>query len=298
MLCTFCNTPRLANEAPCSRCGAASPLIEVSTAWGNSTSLPTNVHMSDQAQQMWPEVPQAPFQMEQQQASLLPVPYQQPQSQQPFVPMSIMDSNTALIANIGPLVPTQPQDETAIYVPPMYTKPRAIIPRYRVISGLLSVLIVTILLCVGTGYYVKASGSLNAVGRFAGLSSPSNLQPTPTAPLSDPPKNQQTGPASNVINSATTTAKLNEHNVATQQDTVFRPGQTIYLAYSVQNPKAPGKVIVKWFTNGLFYQATDPRTISTTVNGYATQQYAQPAEGMVEIYWNNQLAIRLYFVVR
>src|SRR5206468_9351590 len=119
------------------------------------------------------------------------VPYQPPQQQAPL-PMSIADRNTALIPvpvqNIGPLVPAQPQDETIVYVPPMYTKPRPVIPRYRIISGLLSFLIVTILLCVGTSYYVKASGSLNALGHFSGLTTPPNLQLTPAAALPDPPK--------------------------------------------------------------------------------------------------------------
>ncbi|GAC1378119.1 MAG: hypothetical protein NVS4B7_00610 [Ktedonobacteraceae bacterium] len=307
MLCTFCNTARLANETPCPRCGAPSPLIGASqlstTPWENSTSLPPDVHMNNQAQQVLPQASQTLFQMEQQPTSRLPVPFQQLQ-QQPLVPMhpSNMMSNSTMIPvpvqNIGPLVPALPQEETTVYVPPMYTKPRAIIPRYRIISGLLSLLIVTILLCAGTSYYVKASGSLNVLSRFLGLTTPPNLQPTATALLQDPLKNQEIGPAYNIINSATTAAKITSQNVAVQQDTIFKTNQTIYLTYSVQHPQKPGIVVINWYTNGSFYQATDPKTISTTVNGYATQQYVQPAEGKVEIFWNGQLAIRLFFVVR
>ena len=86
--------------------------------------------------------------------------------------------------------------------------------------------------------------------------------------------------------------------MATKQDVVFRPNQTIYLTYSAQKPKQPGTIIIKWYTNGQFYQASDPKMIAEAGTGVARQQYAQPAEGIVEIYWNNQLAIRLYFVVR
>jgi hypothetical protein len=307
MLCTFCNTARLANEAPCPYCGAPSPLtsasMQLATPWASPASTPTQAYMSNQPPQATPfsaAAPRPPFPMEQQPTSLLPVPYQQPPQQLPVLPTT--DSNTALMSvpvqNIGPLVAVQPQDETTIYVPPMYTKPRPVIPRYRIISGLLSVIIVTFLLCVGTSYYVKASGSLNALGRFSGLTTPPNLQPTPTNALPDPPRNQETGPAANIITSATTTAQLNDHNVATKQDVVFRPNQTIYLTYSAQKPKQPGTVIVKWYTNGQFYQASEPKMIAEAGTGVARQQYAQPAQGIVEIYWNNQLAIRLYFVVR
>jgi hypothetical protein len=308
MLCTFCNTARLANEAPCPHCGTPSPLtsasMQAATPWASTASLPTQAYTSNQSRQATPfsAAPRFPFPMEQQPASLLPVPYQQPSQPQQLPALPVTDSKTALmpvpVQNIGPLVPVQPQEETTIYVPPMYTKPRPIIPRYRIISGLLSVIIVTFLLCIGTTYYVKASGSLNALGRFSGLTTPPNLQPTPTNALPDPPRNQETGPAVNIITSATTTAQLNDHNVATKQDVVFQPNQTIYLTYSTQKPKQPGTVIVKWYTNGQFYQDSEPKVIAEAGTGVARQQYAQPAEGMVEIYWNNQLAIRLYFVVR
>lgn len=303
MLCTFCNTARLANEAPCPRCGAPSPLLETpvqpATPWAAASSPATQqMYSSGQAAQplQFPPAAAPPMPMPTgQPPSLLPVPYQPPATS-----LSVMDSNTAImpVQNVGPLLPAQPQDETVVYVPPMYTKPRPIIPRYRIISGLLSVIIVTLLLCAGTSYYVKASGSLDALGRFSGLSTPPNLQPTATVSLPDPPKNQESGPAANIITSATTTAQLNDHNVATQQNVVFRPNQTIILTYSIQNLKTPGTVIVKWYTNGQLYQASESKLITQAGTGVARQQYAQAAEGKVEIYWNNQLAVGLYFVVR
>jgi len=57
-------------------------------------------------------------------------------------------------------------------------------------------------------------------------------------------------------------------------------------------------VVIKWYTNGLFYQSSTTMTITGAISGYTEEVYVQPAEGMVELYWNNQLAIRLYFVVR
>src|SRR5438874_8530349 len=313
MLCTFCNTARLANEAPCPHCGAPSPLIgatnnlyraampQTATWEGSTSSLSSNVQVSNQVQQVLPQTPQTAPPAGQQQVSLLPVPYQPQQGVSTLPQGSLMEGNSLIsmpVQNIGALLPTLPQEEGIIYVPPMYTKPRAIIPGYRAISGLLSVLIVTILLCTGAGYYVKASGKLAALSQMYGLVPPPNVNPAPATALPNPPTNQETGPAYNIINSATTTSKINGQSVATQHDTVFKPGQTIYLTYSVQHPKTSGVVVIKWYTNKVFYQASHSPLISTTINGTVQQEYAQPAEGMVELYLNDQLAIRLFFVVR
>ena len=39
----------------------------------------------------------------------------------------------------------QPEEYEVTYIPPLYTNPRPLIPRYRIISGFLSVLIMGIL---------------------------------------------------------------------------------------------------------------------------------------------------------
>lgn len=272
-------------------------------AWANPSGLLPQIPLSDQAHQASAQ----PFQRQpwtelQQPASLLPVPYQAQQVSFPFQSDSNMAGSSLIplpVQNINTLLPALPDQGESVYVPPMYTKPRPIIPRYRAISGLLSVLIVTLLLCTGAGYYAKASGKLNALGQFAGFAPPTNLKPTSTQILPDAPTAQVAGPAYNIINSATTTANINSQGVATKTDTVFKPNQTIYVTYSVHPLKAPGIVTVKWYTNGAFYQANKPsQLISTPMAGRTQAAYAQPAEGKVELYWNDQLAVSLFFVVR
>ena len=161
MLCTFCNTVRLDNEAPCSRCGAPSPLLSntqsvfgggmpSTNAWANPSGLLAQMPQSDQAHQASAQ----PFQLQprteqQQPASLLPVPYQAQQVPFPFQPGSNIAGSSLMplpAQNINALLPALPDQGESVYVPPMYTRPRPIIPRYRAISGLLSVLIVTLLL--------------------------------------------------------------------------------------------------------------------------------------------------------
>lgn len=308
MLCTFCNSARLDNEAPCPHCGAPSPLLANSgirtpgTAlpWGGISSSTGNLAKNNQSPYV---MPQTSTQSEQQQMSLLPVPYQ---SQQPAMtmPTASMQAGNGLIPmqQMGSMAPALPGDgqDGVVYIPPMYTKPRAIIPRYRAISGLLSVLIVIGLLCAGVSYYANASGKLTLLSQFYKLVPPPNIKPTAAPVLVDPKANPDFGPAYSIINSATTNSRIDPVSHASAQPTnTFQVNQTIYLTYSVQHPKKAGVMIIKWYTDGSFYQSSPPVPVTTNaITGYTTQKYTQPAEGKVELYWNDQLAIRLYFVVR
>jgi len=298
MLCPFCSTARLDNEAPCQVCGAPSPLLQ--QAVGGYTGRP--------AQSLFDQP--APTPTQNSPVSWLPVPYQEPQQAvgQPGAWQTHQEGQE--------LIPARPQNqdgdgatrlpalakqslEGVVYIPPMYTKPRPIIPRYRAISGLISVLVVLILFCSGAGYYAQASGKVEMLRQLTGIDRPASLKPTPTAPLPDPKSSPDFGPAANIINSATTASKIDAQiNVVLQPANVFHPGQTIYVTYSVQHPKTPGVVTVKWYTNGLLYSTSQTQPIKDSSNGSAEMQFAKPAEGTVELYWNDQLAIRLYFVVR
>lgn len=239
-----------------------------------------------------------------QQATMLPVPYAG--GQQPFPVMMSPNLTTIQLGDAaraeggsgGALVPAPPNEEGTIYVPPMYTKPRPVIPRYRVISGFISFIVVIGLLCGGTVYYAKVTGRLSFLRQ---LYDPhfANIQSSLTTPLPDPTAAATFGPAHSIINSATTASSIetgtNEPRNPTDK---FQVGDTIYVTYSVHAPTA-GVVTFKWYMNKLLY-LTKPFNIPFAKNGssaYTTEIYAQPAEGMVELYWNGKLAIQLYFVV-
>ena len=248
------------------------------------------------------------YQAEQYEASKALVPL----SQQG--PMGLQPAAHSTHAPTVPLIPMQqgqetsltiPMHEDMIYVPPMYTKPRPMIPRYRAISGLLSVIIVSLLLCAGAGYYAKTSGTLNLVNRFitGGNPPPSiHANSVSTVSLPDPPNKIDKGTAYNIIPSATTTSHLIQNTyIAVQTDKVFRPGEQFALTYSVYPPdKTAGKVVIKWYTNGVLFQTitSDPIQGGGSTSGVIKIEYPEQAEGTVELYWNNQFAQRLYFVVR
>lgn len=232
--------------------------------------------------------------------SLLPVPYQggvAPGQELMVLPQGQgQGGNGALVPYDSSMLPALP-DEGPVYVPPMYTKPRPIIPRYRAISGLISTIVVVVLLCTGATYLAKVTGQLNFLGVLFGDVRPASVQSPANSNIPDPKQNPEIGPANAIINSATTASVVDQqHYIPIQPAQIFKPGQTIYLTYTV-HPKGKGVVTIKWYTNNILYRSYSD-TITGSINAIAHQAFQAPVEGKVELYWNNQLAIGYYFAVR
>jgi len=322
MLCPFCNAFRPANNAPCQQCNAPSPLVGNASgqnqtppgaSWGGPITPASGNGWGNQMPQgsfqsgvndnaLWGQVmaPQpAPGPVQQQNPSMLPVQYQggvvPPQQA-----LKVTSSNLPIVHKgneNASMVPALPEGEAPIHVPAMYTKPRAIIPPYRAISGLISVIIVSVLLCTGAGFYAKATGKLAFLHQVYGDARPDNIKTAQSSTLPVPLAMPTFGPASQIINSAATASQIDQ---ATAQPRVpsnqFKVGDTIFLTYSV-HPKTPGIVTARWFTNNNFYQMSTSTAIKEASSGYFPMQYLQPAEGKVELYWNGQFAVALFFVV-
>jgi hypothetical protein len=235
--------------------------------------------------------------------SLLPVPYQggnqlvdlSQATSMPIVPMQTIEQ----------LLPSLPEMEGSVYVPPMYTKPRPIIPRYRAVSGFLSFILVLLLLCGGSFYFARTAGWLHNIALATGLRTPTSQQPTATPPISDP-ANAQQGPAHDIIPSATLTTNIDPATkLARQPQKIFGVNVPFYLAYSIHNPKKDGRVVVKWYTGGNLYRTIVSDQVvkaGSAVNGSTQMQISLPTSGKVEIYWSDaggeQLAQTLFFAVR
>jgi hypothetical protein len=231
--------------------------------------------------------------------SLLPVPYQ---GQMGLQTQQAGDRAWPIIQSrsMQQMLPALPED--SVYVPPMYTKPRPIIPRYRIISGILSILIVSLLACGGASYYAKASGNLKLLGRAITGAPPASIQPTTSPTLPDPPAKAVTGPAYSKIPAATTTLRIDKNFTPLQPTRIFQVNQQFYLTFTMPSMSG-GTVTAKWYMNGNFYRETTVGSNSAKqgtgmVNAWISMQYETPSEGSVELDWNNQLAQRLYFVVR
>jgi hypothetical protein len=322
MLCPSCNAFRPANNVPCPQCNAPSPLAVVdgqyqvpppTASWGGPIT-PTNgnewgIQMSQGSFQggmndnaLWGQVmnPQgAPGSVLQKQPSMLPIPYQGgieiPQGALKVTSLNLPTVHTG--NENGSLMPAIPGEEGLIHIPPIYTRPRAIIPPYRAISGLISVIIVFALLCTGVVFYAKATGKLTFLHQIYGDARPVSIKTTQPVTFPIPQTLPTFGPASLIINSAATASKIDPATAQPQVPAnLFKVGDTIFLTYSV-HPKSPGVVTARWYTNNNFYQQSTSTPIKDASSGYFPMQYLQPAEGRVELYWNNQIAITLYFVV-
>ena len=325
MLCPFCNAFRPANNAPCPQCNAPSPLVvnaggqdqtqAPATSWGGPITPASGNAWGNQVPQgslqggvndnaLWGQLmaPQpSPDQLQQQYPSILPVQYQAGMNM-PQQALKVTSSSLPAVRagnEHASMLPALPEVEEPVHIPAMYTKPRAIIPPYRAISGLISVIIVSLLLCTGAGFYAKATGKLAFLHMLYGDARPDNINTAQNTILPTPQAMPTFGQASQIINSAATASKIDQ---ATAQPQVpanqFTVGDTIFLTYSVHPPnKSQGVVTARWYTNNSFYQVSTSTTIKDASSGYFPIQYLQPAEGKVELYWNGQLAVTLFFVV-
>jgi hypothetical protein len=324
MICPSCHTFRPANNGPCPQCHAPSPLLQAQNGndftqsptgnwegpmtsssrgeWNNgvSTGSSQNYDNSLWAQVMAPQIMQGQGSTQPAPGSALPVPYSAGQLPVPYTIQPGLPGPTIQLGGTGgAMIPAQPAGDGPIYVPPMYTKPRAIIPPYRIISGLISFIVVIGLLCAGGIYYAKATGKLSFLRQIINPHF-ANITPSPAVLLPTPTVIEVPGPASKVINSATTASTIDPISGYPKNATnTFQVNQKIYLTYSVHSNTA-GSIRFKWFTNSYDYYDSPPIAIPQTkngLNGNTGEVYARPAQGMVEIYWNNQLAWQIFFVV-
>ncbi|GAC1631417.1 MAG: hypothetical protein NVS4B9_23680 [Ktedonobacteraceae bacterium] len=209
---------------------------------------------------------------------------------------------------LSDLLPEQVGEHGFVAIPPMYTKPRPLVPSHRIVGGFLSVLIVCILLCAGSGYYVQSSSLFAKVSRIYTNTPPRNIPPTVWAKLPDPPEQadkDRNGPALSIIPSATTAGRYDPKTyIAVAPQTRFTTQQIVYLTFSVQTPKEDGRVVAKWYTNNKYFLTQTSNLLKvkdvapgSVKNGFFSMHYVLPTEGKVELYWNNQWAQTLYFVV-
>lgn len=242
MLCPYCNAFRPANKASCPQCNAPSPLVREagdtyqvpppSATWGGPITPESSSGWSNQTQQgsfqreaydstLWGQVmgfQGAPDYAQQQYPSTLPAPYQG----RIEVPQQTLKMATPNLPTIhtgtqnGARIPTIPGEDEPIFVPPMYTKPRAIIPPYRAISGLISIIIVAALLCAGAGFYAKTTGKLSFLHQLYGDARPGDIKTAQPTTLPVPQLAPTLGPAATIINSATTASKIDINSAQPQ----------------------------------------------------------------------------------
>lgn len=337
MLCPACNNFRPVNEAPCPWCNAPAGALRggynassaagqqqapFDNSWGGpdapasswQDAAPPGVQQLGFANREAPPGGENGWWAQssgmgtggQREQSLLPVPYQDPGQPSPRSLVPLPTGFPTLGPNVravNSLVPVLPDQEAPVYVPPMYTRPRPIIPRYRAISGLISVIVVFTLLCTGGLYLAQVTGRLTPLEKFLGFYAPPSLASTAST-LPVPSVQQTPGPGNKVITSVGLGNSIDpQSHLVPIYANQFTAGQTIYLTCSI-NSTRQGTIVTRWYTNNNFYRGLDqPVSDPKTQNqGLFKMVYGQPAEGRVEVYWGDQqgkqqLAATLLFVV-
>jgi hypothetical protein len=231
MLCPSCHSTRPANYEPCPLCYAPSPLGDAFNAAVNNYAPQMIASPSMQSADAYAA----------ESSSKLLVPYV---GQQPVPVVRTTEFPTIHTDDdLGPLAPESPEEQQ-VHVLPMYTKPRPIIPRYRVISGLISFFVVIGLLCSGSIYLAQKTGRLTFLEQlinpqFQNLpASPVVTYPTPTT--------QVVYSSNSVITSATTALVINSNGDPQIPTDTFMVGKPIYVTYSIHAASA-GVVTFQWY---------------------------------------------------
>ena len=108
------------------------------------------------------------------------------------------------------------------------------------------------------------------------------------------------GPGASIITSATTTSRIDPNShIALDQRQVFTRNTVFYVTYNISTKGSAGKMAIKIYTNGIQDKEQEtPIEANQNKHGYISLSYPVALSGKVELYWNDQFAYRLYFMVR
>lgn len=143
----------------------------------------------------------------------------------------------------------------------------------------------------------QASATANSADATATASDATTtalLTPTPYPPYteSNPPSGATfSGAAQQAVASAQLASQLNDKDQPTELQSIFQPGQTIYLAYHWNNPGYGGYIYTIWYFDG--QQVTTGTSSALSANyqyydGYISYSLSQDGQGAVEVYWCRQ----------
>lgn len=162
----------------------------------------------------------------------------------------------------------------------------------RVLSSIAAVLIVAALV----------GGAIALFGPKHQTTMVGSVAPKPTviATHIPGPGTREVGPGASIITSATTASRIDPNShIALDKYQVFAPGTLFYVTYNISTKNEAGKMVMKIYTNGI-QDKKQETAIEANQNkhGYTSLSYLVALSGKIELYWNDQLAYRLYFAVR
>ncbi|MFI5276099.1 MAG: hypothetical protein ACHQ1E_02420 [Ktedonobacterales bacterium] len=195
-----------------------------------------------------------------------------------------------------PGFPQTDEEERAIgmrrpaYIPATEPKRKKKLSSGRVMSGVLSILLVTVGVCGGLGFL----GQQRLADMLKGplgirLASPTvDLSQVPVTPVSTP------GPSAKVITSAVTAQGIDNKYNPVDVTSYFKVNSTVYVVVNIVGASQTGSNILtcRWFLDGIDYNLKSGTSVAVqssktnNFHGYCGLPYYQTGVGMVKIYWN------------
>ncbi len=256
--------------------------------------------------------------------SLSPVPYQggrrswsQDNDEQEYDEAA--GSSPNLPARIEPTAqagfPALPDEEIVARLAPG-RKPPAFIPatrprrpyrlgRYRIVSGVLSLVIVVLAAGGGLGFLAVHSGWFQKAFGTKTLA-PFNFeypQPTVAALSGTPQPTPGDANAAKIIVKVTLAKNYTNHYDPVNITTSFKVGDTVNVLWQVRKAKANDVISIKWYQDGTPITNIDPQNTKETIskdgdwNGVFGLAYPTPSIGSAEVYYNGTLAWTIQFVI-
>jgi hypothetical protein len=258
--------------------------------------------------------------------SLSPVPYQggrrswnQSDPDQGYEEPELAGSSPNLPARIEPAArgafPMLPDEEVVARIAPG-RKPPAFIPatrprrpyrlgRYRIVSGILSLVIVVLAVGGGLGFLAVHTGLF---GKVFGAKTPAPFifefpQPTLPALVGTPQPTPGDANAVKVVVKVTTAKNYTSTYDPVNITSTFKVNDTVNVLWQVRGAKANDVISIKWYQDTSPITNLDQKNTQETIskdgnwNGVFGLAYPTPSVGAAELYYNGTLAWTIQFVI-
>lgn len=195
-----------------------------------------------------------------------------------------------------PGFPQTDEEERAIgmrrpaYIPATGPKRKRRLSSGRVISGMLSILLVTVGVCAGLGFLGQRQLSRVLIGplHIVAASPTVDVSQIPSKPVSTP------GPSAKIVTSAVTAHGIDNNYNAVDISSYFQVNSTVYVVANIvgASQKTTNTLSCVWYLDGINYKLKSgtesplPPSKTSNFHGYCALPYYQTGVGMVRIYWN------------
>ncbi len=195
-----------------------------------------------------------------------------------------------------PGFPQTDEEERAIglrrpaYIPATEPRRKRKLSSGRVLSGVLSILLVTVGVCGGLGFLGQQqirkvlSGPLGKI-----VVSPTvNMSEVPVTPVST------AGPSGKIVTSAVTAQGIDKDFNAVDVTSYFTVNSTVYVVVNIVGASQTGSntLTCRWFLDDIDYNLKSGTSVAVqpsktnNFHGYCGLPYYQTGNGMVKIYWD------------